>query len=212
MRNPIIFGKFNFPTKKALTEYIQQLIANCGGDFPLCNEDRHFFTELIRHRHPDGDAKLSKPISAMYTYLTPQSNYQHRGIKIVYVDGAEDDFAWTLCVRSPRPDQAHHIHVVQAARNTIRGQILNFRRLNPPDKDWYHVDHVYPFHLLFSDWLASEGLGEEDVLIPEDRGLVNIDYVFSDAILGTSWYIYHAAFAQLQYLTPLQNMSKGGSI
>lgn len=127
--------------------------------------------------------------------------------------------------------RAMHYHLPGKPReyvsfpNAVRGKTANSRlsgclrneiayQLEELRQSGYHLDHFYPLHALIADWLAEEGLTREEVAVadisPRKRGFGFNE--LADRELAARWHAYHLAHALVQYLSPAENLAKGGRL
>lgn len=66
-------------------------------------------------------------------------------------------------------------------------------QVDPLRRPGYHVDHVYPFEAIVTDWVKSKGL---------DWGQITTKKLYLE------FAEYHRAVAIYQYLTPRENIAK----
>lgn len=93
--------------------------------------------------------------------------------------------------------------VLRAMREIVADQIEPLKRRG------MHVDHVYPFVRLAEDWAQSRHLFIEDLKVRSSNSLRRKTL---GEELDTSWAEYHRTNAELQLLTPTQNLRKGSSV
>jgi hypothetical protein len=70
-------------------------------------------------------------------------------------------------------------------------------QVEPLRRPGYHVDHIYPFEAIATDWLEIKGL---------DWGQVKTKALYLE------FAEYHRSVAKYQYLTPKENISKGNKV
>ena len=97
----------------------------------------------------------------------------------------------------------HRQVVLGAMREVIGDQIA------PLKKRGMHVDHVYPFIRLAEDWAQSRHVFIEDLRVINSRRLGRKSL---GEELDASWAEYHRTNAELQLLTPQENLRKGSSV
>lgn len=138
-----------------------------------------------------------------------------------YFDGHKwQDFS--LYKSLNHPESVKKEDIIKAFRFEIHDQIRIFKKkafeleenahlLLAYNKDRLsvHVDHVYPFFLLLSDFLLQEIVNIENLKVIEQKQSV---FLLADRELAFKWQLYHKNKAVLQLLLSQDNLQKGNRI
>jgi hypothetical protein len=95
---PVSVGSNHFPTKGALTEFVQTLISGYGVGTYVRGDDLQFCLELFKF-HPEASLKFGSGIVNVEVRL---DDYGHRHFQVHRNDGTDDDISWVNCIRSAR--------------------------------------------------------------------------------------------------------------
>jgi len=199
----IVFGSYEFPTKKALIEEIRNRVNAAKLNKPMTPQDTNFFWWLIHDRHRHAEHKLLHPIKH---FFVRRGDYGEKQIWMEYDNGEINDFSWRACV-TPRTNKDD---ALAAGRTAIKPQIREFvteldelrcaisgELVTFGDFDVDH--HPVPFKQLFDEWLFAEGLTYDDIKtnIGEPRSLTTSMIVQEQEL---SWQQYHERYAELRIL------------
>lgn len=143
----------------------------------------------------------------------------------LFQDGVEIPIAKTKVINQLYPPKkikkSNHVNDVKSAsRNVVQPQIKEFRKqvklpiICPLSgiklTNWkdIHIDHSYPFILMFNEWMDINELKFDDIQL---KGYRN-SKTFKLKNFEESWYDYHEKNSILQAVHKKANMSKGCKI
>jgi hypothetical protein len=143
-----------------------------------------------------------------------------RKVKMLYSDDKPIPKERLIQSIFPKEKKKNKPNVLSAARNLIASQITEFRKTVQLPTQCYlsgrtlenwkeiHVDHVYPFINLFSEWCECAGVSIENIITcgPPTKK------TFKDEALSKSWVDYHREHAKLECTYKKANLKKGKSI
>lgn len=95
----LVVNGITFPSKKALTSYLREMMTRYGVSEHVEGEDRKFCLELFNY-HPDLDSKLMSGVRLIEVRL---DSYGNKHFQIYRNNGTDDDISWTWCVRHAMP-------------------------------------------------------------------------------------------------------------
>lgn len=204
MAKPIIFGTFQFRTKKAATEEIRARINAYEAKEVLNDKDQLFFEELFK-LHDEYEQKIGvgvKHIQVERDFHKNRCLYIHRN------DGSRVDISWVHCVRPASIKST----ISMAFRRAVKEIITNFKtqmlsegatcpksniQLNFKNS---HVSYIEPsFDKLFNDFLILNGKTCEMIELenpkPQDtdqRGMIK------EPKIKALWVKYHHDNASIE--------------
>lgn len=176
-----------FPSKKAVLEYVRTEIHQRYPDFgALSKEHLTFMVELLRH-HPWSDQKIGCGILRMW--IEPNVKFPTRGFWLERIDGTKTDFSFYQCVESASPLRDFR----EACRRAVAPIIIDFRHSffrKFPDAHCEitgeaislhnsHVDHAPPetFERIVECFLISRGLiAEEAPITDHTDGRIGVEF------------------------------------
>ncbi|EUD11014.1 DCL family protein [Providencia alcalifaciens] len=214
MAKPIIFGDYQFKTKKSAIEEIRRRISLYQFGQKLTEEDEIFFSELFK-LHSEYEEKIGCGIAS----ITVEKDFHNN--KCLYIhrqDGKSTDISWVHCVK---PASQKTI-VSYAFRRAVKEAIVAFKKDNlketvycpilhiPLNFENSHVAYITPsFDQLFLSFLE---LVEQNIDSIELKNPNSDDYdqrgVISDSRLKEKWVQYHQENAQLKLLSAKANLSR----
>ena len=214
MGKPIVFGSYQFKTKKSATEEARRRINKYEAGASLCSDDELFFASLFTLHH---EYELKK--GAGIEHIQVEQDFHHnRCLYIHRIDGSKIDCSWVKCIQ---PASQKTI-VAMAFRRTVKEIIIAFKdaqlkvvKVCPELGTTLtyknsHVSYQSPsFDTLFNNFLKHHQLGFEAVGLtnptPEDsdqRGML------SDQVLSDNWCQYHKKHANLRLLSEKANLRR----
>ena len=185
-----------FKTKKALTDYTRDLIAQLG-----CCEIKEgisfqFFNDLLK-LHDEYDMKVGAGILGFRIGLNP-TTFTPNHMSVMRVDGTEESFSWKHCCQQrPRTPKEN---LTNAMREAIDYQAVAFKLSNKlkcvtcGSTHKLEADHINNFSILRDNFLKNR-----------DAPLLLKDLKTSKTILAESqfkndWIDYHEKEAKFQIL------------
>jgi hypothetical protein len=194
-----------FRTKQAVQDAIKTMLADYAVGSILRPEDEALMLDVLQH-HPHAREKIGVGIKRLRIGEPPGFPGQ-RCFWIERIDGSRIDFSYRQCLQPASP----WIDLTQAMRLAIAPQIVERKArvfgsrevVQCPITDvrctWeeMHVDHRPPltFARLMQDFLLSEGLGPEQIVLEESPD--GIGSILANADWSQEWQTYHAMFADL---------------
>ncbi|NRA59965.1 MAG: DCL family protein [Psychrobium sp.] len=216
MARVIIFGSFQFKTKKAATDEIRRRINAYKTSEILKQADRLFFEALFKLHDGHG-----KKIGVGIKHIQVERDFNNnRCLYIHRIDGTKTDISWVHCVRPATVKST----VSMAFRRAVKGTITEFKvkAINEGarcpvlnislDFKNSHVSYVEPtFDELLNEFLILGNNTYKSVELenptPQDsdqRGKLK------DLKLKTSWISYHRNKTNLKLLSADANLRKMG--
>nr|WP_231615209.1 DCL family protein [Pseudoalteromonas sp. SWYJ118] len=210
----IIFGSFQFRTKKAATDEIRRRINAYETSEVLKKEDQLFFEELFK-LHDGHDKKVGlgiKHIQVERDFNNNRCLYIHR------VDGTKIDISWVHCVRPATIKSIVSMAFRRAVKETIKdfkvkaiskGSCCPILKI-PLNLKNSHVSYVKPsFDELLSEFLTLTNNTYESVELEnplsgdkDQRGkLKNLN-------IKISWIKYHRSNSNLELWSAGANLRK----
>ena len=175
--------------KKQLTEKCRDILSKKPR--VLGKRDTVFVRWLYSRRFEDSES--IKKFSVGVTNIKGCKNYN-----AFQADG--NIFSYIKCINCD-PLKIMKRRVLEAARCAIYNQIAPLR------KKGMHVDHIIPFHVLFSDWIIENDLTLEDIKTKDGYCSSEME----DKELESSWSTFHKENAKLRVITAKENMRKGAT-
>ena len=210
-------------TKKALTETVRSLIAECPVGAKIrrdCQEGKWLFTLLERHYQW---AEKAGPLGAAAIKVVMVSHpgwKPHKGLVVVQEGGTEVDISWHEAIKQT----PHKDRVRSAMRAYIEDQIMEFKSQELGGGEYFRcaisgkhehiakgaVDHVAPmtFKELCRRFFALE---EKNLPFAElsvklaPHGINDLRDFFEDVELAERWCGFHRANAELRLITKLEH-------
>jgi hypothetical protein len=213
---PIIFGTFQFRTKKAATDEIRRRINSYETSEALKLNDQLFFEELFKHHD-----EYQEKIGAGVKYIQVERDFnKNRCLYIHRVDGTKIDISWVHCVRPATMKSTVSMAFRRAVKHTIKDfkdktlseysccPILNI----PLNSKNCHVSYVEPtFDTLLKEFLTLNNNTYESIELenpkPQDKDQRG---VLKDLNLKTSWISYHRTNTRLELWSADANLRKTG--
>lgn len=207
-------GGERFPTKKAITERVRQILYRYPLGGRLDEDDLAFMSSLLL-RHTESTRKIRGGVAAMKVM---PATYGTRCFFLVRHDGSETDFSFVNCISGKAPLQ----DLRQAMRASIQDQSWALRDATfarepviqcPVTGTWItsseaHVDHAPPntFERLLGRFLLERGLEPDSIALGgDDDG--EMECYLVDPALRADWSAWHAARAQLRVVSAKANLS-----
>lgn len=190
-------------TKAEKTLWCRHLLS--GGPRTLTDDEAGWLMREVFPLHYAWESKRGPGVQRIE--VRPNAYGKTCGFWLVRADGSEVDISYRVCLNGPGTSWRR---VADAARHEVADQIVRYIQDNPPPFEGAEVDHVYPFHALLKDWLAQEGLTEENV--PVVTPVVGFKDLFADRAQAVRWQTFHRERASYQYLTAEDNRRKSGRL
>lgn len=222
-RPDLVFGGTTWPTKKAVSDHVRGILANGPIGVPLTEHDAFLRDFLQLHR--EAEAKVGVGIAHFEIELRNFMT-QHRGFRIVRVDGSIDHFGMHKCLHALYGrESAIRQEVIDACRRAVTQDIRYWRSQQPEivvcpetgkllDRDntfRTHVDHGWPdcFTPLVERFLEAEGLTFEAFPLLPDAEKVTFGPVIGNTQLLSRWIVFHNANATLRLVDTEWNRKAG---
>jgi hypothetical protein len=212
----IIFGTFQFRTKKSATDEIRRRINSYEKSEVLKPNDQLFFEELFKHHD-----EYQKKVGVGIKYIQVERDFnKNRCLYIHRVDGTKIDISWVHCVRPATIKSTVSMAFRRAVKNTIKDFKDNtFNEYSrcpildiPLDSKNCHVSYMEPsFDKLLREFLTLNNNTYESIEFenppPQDRDQRG---VLKDLILKTAWISYHRTNTKLELWSSDANLRKSG--
>lgn len=211
-------GTFSFIGKKPAYAYLRGVLSSHKiGDILKGNEDA-LFRDVVS-RHPRADEKIGEGIQH---FMVERGIRGTLGIKIVRMDGSEDDLSIKKCIYG---NDSHRRRVLRALRRGIGDDIADLRR------QWYdryqhgsrtgsmrcaisgkfirieegHMDHIPPmtFEVIALTFLAHKAMNFDGIEL--DQAGMHQEERILDVELEKEFRQWHANLAQLRFIADTQN-------
>jgi hypothetical protein len=211
---PIVFGTYQFRTKKSATEEARRRISQYEAGDRLNIEDEDFFASLftLHSEYPEKRGAGVDHIKVERDFHSNLCLYIHR------IDGSTIDCSWVHCIQPASQKTITSMAFRRAVKDTVmafKEEQLKIVKECPELKtpltyDNSHVSYSSPsFEALLEDFLHLQKICIEDVGLnnpkPQDqdqRGIV------SDAELTTRWCDFHQENANLRLLSQEANLRR----
>lgn len=193
-------------TKKELKTYCRNILHNYKLNERLNKNDFVNIINILKF-HPSFEYKTNnhKVIDIKVKY--PPDNIIKRK--------DNNDRCFYLCLENNKEVEISYINAIDRPnkktrlikhyRKVVQDQIIEFRKNTKPiDNQFYHVDHIYPFEKLVTDFLHSNNINLNK--------LDNIEFEYFKNNYENKFYNYHKEKATLQYLLPEDNYRKSNKI
>lgn len=214
MAKPVIFGIFQFRTKKAATEEIRSRINSYEEGDRLKQNDQIFFEELFKLH----DGYIEK-IGAGIQYIEVERDFHNnRCLYIHRVDGTKIDISWVHCVRPASTKSTVSMafrRVVKVIVTSFKSQCLSEGVTCPVlgimlDFKNSHVSYIErSFDSILREFLTESCNTYASIELenpkPEDadqRGMVK------DRAIKEAWVIFHNQNAKLELWSAEANLRK----
>jgi hypothetical protein len=210
----ITFGDFQYRSRKDAIDEARRRISQYDQGEKLRVEDEFFFASLFT-LHPEYWEKKGPGID----YVTVERDFRNnRYLRIHRVDDSTVDISWRTCVSSPSRKKI----VSDACRRTAKALVKDFKSAQvsagakcpilgvPLSFGNSRVSYTSPtFNELLSDFLASNGIGYEDVELDDpDVGDDDMRGVLRDGRLAEKWISYVREHASFQLISSKANLRK----
>lgn len=193
-------------SKKQRTEYYKNILNKglCDSLVQHRKQDYDEMMELFKN-HPDYPNKLRNVIDI--SIVKNKRNDKYFEFNLIRDDQSIEDISYRCCI-NPRNDKHDFL---SAMRNYIDPQIKEFRRLNNNQceqcgtKKNIHIDHIYMFQYLVSDFIENR----TDIPTEFDENKDNTSkFKKEDIEFANEWYQYHLKHSQLRPLCAKCNLSR----
>ena len=193
---------------------VSAMLSKWSVDETITGDDDTYLRELIRS-HPDYPQKFHDGVARFFVGIAYP--YKGRCFRFEAHNGVVDNFGTTWCINGEPPLRGR---LLMACRDAIRGDMHAHKReyfgmrLTAPCEAsgqalaWEdaHVDHIAPFVVVASDWLAGQSLTLSD-LAPDTPGSVGDR--FADRGVAEMFRRHHLGVASLRVVSGPINMAKG---
>jgi len=193
-------------SKKEQVEYFKKIL-NKGLSDSLVNERKQDYEELMElfKKHPDYPSKLEGVIDIKI--IKNKRNAKYYEFNLIRENGLIEDISYRCCINTRNSNH----DFLNAMRNCINPQIQDFKRLAKKECEFckdtnnIHIDHIYMFKYLMSDFLIDR----TDIPTKFDDNIDN-SAIFKkeDIEFSNEWYLYHATHATLRPLCAKCNLSR----
>lgn len=207
---PIRVNDTTFPTKTAATNAIRSILNRYSIGQTLNDTDARFMRGVLA-LHPQAAIKVGCGV-ASFSIAWYETT---RGFRLTRTDGSQTDFSYKACLSPPTPEQEARA----AFRREVRQQILDVRRATfaagpvtcpvtgeQLTETTSHVDHEPTLEQLIQDFvtLYSLTLALLKTNTTQDN---DVETLFLDRRLATSWQAYHRQHAGLRVVSRRANLS-----
>jgi hypothetical protein len=210
----IVFGSFQYRTKKAATEEARRRMKQYEAGNKLSVDDELFFTSLFT-LHSKYEEKKGTGIDHL---RVERDFHNNRCLYIYRIDGTKTDCSWVHCIQPASQKTV----VSMAFRRAVKVRVIEFKKLllnstkvcpelgTPLSLDNSHISYLEPsFEKLLDDFLFQNQVTYESIKLtnpqPSDsdqRGIL------SSTNLSMKWNEYHQINATLQLLSAEANLRK----
>lgn len=200
------------PTKESIKAKCRQILLTKG---EITGEDYDLVLSLflVRRNNPNPSKRLKIKVDT-------HPLYRHNNCFFFFDGNKWEDFSFLKSL--DKPESLLRKEKIQAFRNEIQHQIFNYREkvlILPEnrgfltayrqDKLSIHVDHVYPFSSLLTDFLTQNNIFIDVLAIYEH----NTSFcLLKDRKIAEKWQIYHEQKASLQLLYAKDNIKKSNKV
>ncbi|PAA31755.1 hypothetical protein CJU73_01615 [Pseudomonas fragi] len=214
MAKPIIFGIYQFRTKKSAIEEARRRINQYEAGSRISPDDEHFFASLFT-LHSEYEEKKGTGID----HIKVERDFNKN--RCLYINRADDtsiDCSWMHCIQPASQKTV----VSMAFRRAVKEKVIVFK-VEQLKKDSIcpalgvrltyensHVSYNYPqFESLLSDFLEQEEVSFDSVrLINPEVSDLDQRGIIASIELVNSWRTYHQDNAELQLLSAEANLRK----
>lgn len=210
MCKSITIGTKQFATKEDLKTFTKEILYKYSYNQVIPSPDADFLKDLVAN-HPEAEMKIGCGID----FFTIKPNMTSRVFYLTRTDGTSTDWSYLSCVTPP----SRLTIVKKAGRNTVRDQVIDFKRRNfkpgmicpvsgrsIDTSPLAHVDHMSPTF----DEIVTSFIKERDL----DIAQIELEGMQDNAIqktwagvLGEEFKSYHASRAQFQIVHEYANLS-----
>ena len=214
MAKPIIFGSYQFRTKKSAIEEARHRINQYEAGSRISPDDEHFFTSLftLHSEHKEKKGTGIDHIKVERDFHNNRCLYIHR------TDGTSIDCSWVHCIQPASQKRVVSMAFRRAAKEiitTFKEEQLNNVSVCPIlgmslTYENSHASYNYPqFELLLKNFLNQEDISFDSVQLL-NPGVADLDQrgIIASIELADSWCIYHQKNAELQLLSAEANLRK----
>jgi len=206
----IIVNNKSFKTKKALKEYVDNLLeANInshlysGGDF-------YFLKDLMK-RHPRYKVKFKSGCKA---FIIRRMSRKHTALRFIDEKGGEYSISYNKCVTGL--DSSLQQDRLKAMRNAIKDQTMAFYRENFTEEScciiceerlfagFIHVDHIVKFKDIASEFLSLRL--EHPIEFDNKHDNKGVIFYWRDRGYQKEWEQFHRDRAKLRLLCQSCNL------
>lgn len=201
-----------FKTKEELKLACRNILYKTNYNETINDEDDTLLRALIE-RHPEADRKIGCGIK----YFTVRPNMTSRVFYLYRLDGTSTDWSYLSCVTNP----SRLTVVKKAARNTVRDQVMEFKKLNfkpgmicpitgktIDSSPLAHVDHTgeFTFDKIVTSFIQEHSLDVNQIELAgtEDN---SIQKTWKDPYLSDEFKKYHKEKAVFQIVHEFANLS-----
>lgn len=214
MAKPIIFGNYQFRTKKSATEEARCRINQYEAGSRISPDDEHFFASLFT-LHSEYEEKRGVGIDHI---KVERDFHKNRCLYIHRIDGTSIDCSWVHCIQPA----SHKSIVSMAFRRAVKEIVTAFKEEQirkvsicptlgiPLTYENSHASYNSPrFEILLSNFLNQERLSFDliQLINPE---IADLDQrgILASIELANKWRAYHQENVELQLLSAEANLRK----
>lgn len=172
----------------------------------LNEEDANFIKSLLSHNY---DKSFVKDIKKLLVTKINKSAKTVKSFVAEMKSGKSCNLNLEHCLQKIKNSNfdSDVYKIEQAFRKSIEDQIKQFKLEQADDFAFYFVaDHVIPFRKLLQQFLQEKNLNYDSIQIYYDNQ--ENHYKLRNKKLEKKWQKYHKNNAQLQLLTPEENLEK----
>ncbi|MFK5892069.1 MAG: DCL family protein [Pseudomonadota bacterium] len=214
MSKPIIFGNYQFKTKKSATEEIRHRINKYETGDKLNAVDELFFESLFMLH-----TEYSKKIGVGIDHIEVERDFHNNRCLFIHrVDGTKIDCSWVHCVK---PASIKTVISV-AFRRAVKERIMAFKELQLSsfikcpilgvalNYKNSHVSYSEPcFDVLLSEFFVLNNLTFETIeLINPEPSDLDQRGKLKELAIKEKWVVYHENNSTLELLSAKANLSK----
>ncbi|MFA0970736.1 DCL family protein [Pseudomonas amygdali] len=214
MAKPIIFGSYQYRTKKSATEEARRRINQYDAGSRISPNDEHFFTSLFA-LHSEYEEKKGPGIAHI---KVERDFHNNRCLYIHRTDGTSTDCSWVHCIQ---PSSQKSV-VSMAFRRAVKEIVTAFKEEQlekvsicpilgmPLTYENSHTSYNPPrFEVLLKNFLNQEEIPFDSVqLVNPDVADIDQRGIISSKELVNRWRTYHQENAELQLLSAEANLRK----
>jgi hypothetical protein len=213
MGKQVILGEHTYPTKKAASDAIRDILHGYELGETLSDEHAEFMLCALRN-HNEADKKIG---CGVVRFEVRSDDWGGRCFWLVRTDGTETDFSYRSCLTHPTAKT----DAQKGFRSAVQTQVDDFKQETfagqmtvpcavtgrPITIRECHVDHDPTFESLLNRFLSERGLTLEQVQVRETvDGMMVTELASEDLMLD--WQRFHREHARLRVVHWRVNLSE----
>ena len=214
MAKPVIFGDFQFRTKRAATKEIRQRVNRYEFGDRLTDNDQHFFESLFKLHE-----EYAEKVDCGIKYIKVERDFHgNRCLYIHRVNGSKIDISWVRCLTPATPKSIAAMGFRRAVKEIVtsfKAKRISEGAICPVleivlDFQNSHVSYVdRSFDSLLTEFLQETNNSYESIELknpsPDDADQRTI---ISDSNLKSAWLIFHKQNTSLELWSVEANLRK----